>query len=243
MSTQICRGFTDEQWRELASRLAHNFEIANNHTHVADWECAITVFERRITERFFSCIETLEKFDPKKDVDVPRGAPADCSTLPTDESTVPGFAILGLCCLLLETLASFAETTPDESAAPSPPCPYPNGNCIRPEPSGGRRIRAFLQRSAFGDAFNEDRMAKKFVSGVRNGILHEAETRGWIIWRGEPKGRIVTVEDNRYVLNRGEFADALRQEFHRYVMDLRDPSNVALRERFLKKMNDIVKAV
>ena len=117
MSTQLCRGFTDEQWRGLKVRLIHNGDVQSDE---AAWECAITVFERRITERFFSCIEALENADTKGDIDPPTAAPPDCSMLPKEGSgiVVPGFAIVGLCCLLIETLASFGET---EKIPVSPP--------------------------------------------------------------------------------------------------------------------------
>jgi hypothetical protein len=84
-------------------------------------------------------------------------------------------------------------------------------------------------------------MARSFVHGVRNGIFHEAETRGWVIWREEPPGQILAREDGRYVLNRTEFYHALKAEFRGYVAELRDPSNSELRTRFKKKMSDIVK--
>lgn len=72
------------------------------------WHCAVEVFDRRIHERFLSCIEALESADSKSDVYVPDDAPADCSTLPEKNDTVvPGFAIMALCCLLAETLQSF----------------------------------------------------------------------------------------------------------------------------------------
>ena len=246
MGTQICRGFTDVQWRILEKRLTRNgdvrsYEVADR----TDWDCAIAVFQRRIQERFFSCIEALERSDVKRDVDVAPSAPADCSTLPQDaaDAVVPGFAIVGLCCLLIETLASFAETDRNVIPTPTGPCNFPNGDCIRPQPPGGRRIREFLQRPCFGDAFIDDKVAKRFVHGVRDGIFHEAETRGWLIWREEPVDSIVGIENGQYILNRTAFVKALRHEFERYLADLRESENSALRKRFIKKMNDIVKAI
>jgi hypothetical protein len=83
-------------------------------------------------------------------------------------------------------------------------------------------------------------VARSFVNGVRNGIFHEAETRGWVIWREEPPGQILVREDGRYALNRTEFYNALKAEFHGYVGELRDPSKSELRTRFKKKMSDVV---
>jgi hypothetical protein len=240
MNTQICRGFTDDQWRGLKKRLIQNGLVQNDE---AAWDCAIKVFEKRITERFLSCIEALQQADSRADVEVLIGAPPDCSTLPKDpdgEVVVPGFAIMALCCLLIETLASFREA-PAPAAQPGGACTYPEGKCIRPQPSGGKLIREFLQRPSFKGAFADSEVAKNFVRGIRDGILHEAETRHWVIWREKPKDRIVEREGNRYSLNRTAFYQALRQEFQAYLADLRDSPDVQLRTRFIKKMDDIVK--
>jgi hypothetical protein len=240
MSTQICRGFTDEQWRALKCRLIRNGAVQNDD---AAWDCAIKVFEKRITERFLSCIDALERADSRADIEVPSDAPADCSTLPLDLSrsvVVPGFAIMALCCLLVETLASFREPSVSRRQQTGP-CPYPDGECIRPQPTGGKLIRNFLQRPSFKDAFADDKVAKSFVRGIRDGILHEAETRRWRIWREEPKDKIVEREATRFSVNRTAFYQALRQEFQLYVAGLRDSANLELRKCFVEKMGRIVK--
>jgi NADH:ubiquinone oxidoreductase subunit len=100
-----------------------------------------------------------------------------------------------------------------------------------------------LRLPAFCGAFKEDKIANKFVDGIRNGILHEAETRRWVIWRNEPKGRIVEPRDDGYALNRTEFYKALKIEFEGYLNDLRHPQNGDRRKRFVKKMDDIIKEV
>jgi hypothetical protein len=231
--TQICRGFTDEQWRELGKRLTDGDESA--------WSCAIEVFERRVRERFFASIEALMDADSKLDRKALPGTPADCSTLPADGEkrvVVPGFAIVSLCCLLAETLQGFRESPPQKPAVAGP-CSYPTGQCIKRSTTD--QFRAFLRRPAFRGEFNDERIARRFVHGVRNGIFHEAETRGWVIWRDEPPGRILAQEGDGYALNRSEFYQALKAEFNLYLQELRDPSNSSLRSRFTKKMNDIVK--
>lgn len=127
MPVQMCRGFTGEQWRTIRLRLDKGDESA--------WPCAVEVFERRIKERYLSCIEVLIAADSKLDVGVPDEAPADCSTLPDDLGrpvVVPGFAILALCCLLAETLQGFREK-PAKTNAPSGPCAFQDdGKCIKP---------------------------------------------------------------------------------------------------------------
>ncbi len=231
---QICRGFTDEQWRGLRKGLDDNDESA--------WSCAIEIFERRISERFLSCIDVLMNADSKLDVTVASGTPADCSTLPHDAGrpvVVPGFAILALCCLLAETLQSF-RASPAQAPNQTGPCTFPAGRCIKPTTTD--QFMTFLSRPAFNDAFKDGKVAKQFVQGVRNGILHEAETRRWVIWRDEPAGHIVEqLSPKRYAVNRGEFFRALKREFEDYVKELGDPANAQLRARFLKKMDDVTK--
>ena len=216
--TQICRGFTDEQWKGLRERLIVNDEAA--------WTCAVDVFARRIKERFLSCIEALERADAGSDIDVPRRAPPDCSTLPDDKGVqmvVPGFAIMALCCLLIETLQSFREARKGQSSS--------------------EVFRKFLRLPAFRGEFGDYNIAKSFVRGIRDGILHEAETRRWVIWRYEPEDRIIEPQNRGYALNRTAFFKALEIEFENYLQQLRDPENDNLRKRFLKKMNDIVKEI
>lgn len=233
---QICRGFTDEQWKGLRERLDSNDESA--------WNCAVEVFERRMRERFLAGIEALADSDSKSDREVPHGAPPDCSTLPEDGGNrvvVPGFAIMALCCLLIDTLQSFREKHEGTTGETVVPCLYPSGPCIRPAASTTEQFKRFLSLPAFRGEFDDDKIATQFVRGVRNGILHEAETRGWVIWRKEPPGRIVERHAEGYALNRTEFYRALKGEFENYLRELRDPGNARQRARFVKKMNDVAK--
>lgn len=230
---QICRGFTDEQWMILRTRLDNGDESA--------WHCAIEVFKRRINERYFSCIDALINRDSKQDIKVASEATTDCSTLPEDDeglSIVPGFAILALCCLLAETLQSFEEK-PQETPTSVVECTFPKGKCIKPATTS--QVKDFLLRPAFRGEFKNDKIRSSFVKGIRNGIFHEAETRGWVIWRDNPQGRILAPRGKGYALNRTEFYRALKDEFQTYLKELQDPSNSPLRVRFVKKMTEIAK--
>ncbi|MGA9185134.1 MAG: hypothetical protein WBZ32_07540 [Candidatus Acidiferrales bacterium] len=232
MSTQICLGFTDDQWKVLRGRLIKNDVLQGDEKA---WDCAIKVLNRRIRERFLSCIEALETTDSPKHVSMTSNAPADCSTLPDYGSkriVVPGFAIMALCSLLLETLQSFRDAKRKASKSSDP--------CIRPKMSSNGLIKDFLKRPSFGEAFKDPMMAKSFVCGIRNGILHEAETRRWIIKRDKPQGRICERAGSQYVLNRTMFYQALRQEFDSYLGDLGNSNNVELRKSFVEKMDNIV---
>ena len=242
-AVQICRGFTVAQWNELKLRLRNSAGTLKEDQ--AAWKCAVEVFERRITERFLAPIEALEQADSKADVAVAENAPSDCSTLPAQTETlivVPGFAIMALCCLLAETLQSFRskQETPHKVGGP---CPYPAGACIKaPGTTTTDALKAFLRRPAFKNSFLAEDVAVSFIRGIRNGILHEAETGEWVIWRNEPEGQVVTCEGDQYALNRTEFYRCLKAEFFSYLTELRDPQRNELRLRFCKKMNDLVNA-
>lgn len=229
---QICRGFTSTQWVALCGRLNQGDEAA--------WQCAVEVFQRRIRERFFHCIEVLIEGDSEADEPSDSEAPPDCSALPSDGQkpvVVPGFSILALCCLLAETLQRFRGPVLTKTPAAGP-CLFPQEKCIRPR-SLTRPIRELLRRPSFHGAFDDDEVADSFVGDVRNGLLHEAETRRWVIWRNEPIGMIVGKEGDRHALNRTEFYGALKAEFAGYLSELRDPSNSSLRSHFVKQMNHI----
>jgi hypothetical protein len=239
-SIQICRGFTVRQWNGLRDRLMKDKVLTNDEPA---WQCAVDVFERRIRERFLSSIEALEEADSRSDIHVRDDEPADCSMLPNDgrnRIVVPGFAIMALCCLLIETLQSFREA-PIPTPSPSGQCTFPRGPCIRPYPSTTNRFKKFLQLPVFKGAFKNDNVATSFVGGVRNGILHEAETRRWVIWRNQPVNKLVDPYGRGFALNRTAFYQALKEEFKKYLQDLRNPNNEALRKRFVEKISDIAK--
>jgi hypothetical protein len=154
VKADLCFGFTSTDWQNLVGRLDHD-ETA--------WAEAIRVFERRMKERFFTCIDALISADTKRDSQsLP--SPNDAHWLP-DAHCIPGFSIMALCCLVIETMQGFREG---------------------PSPNTTEQFIKFLRRPAFGEAFTEEKIATCFVKGIRHGILHEAETRRWVIWREEP---------------------------------------------------------
>ena len=220
MNADLCVGFSKSDWEALAPSLGSNDDKA--------WALGVGVFERRMQERFFRPIDALITADTKPDLTGNRDA----------DHCIPGFAIVALCCLLIESLQSFREEAMPTDE-PKEPCTYPTGHCIRPVPGTNQQFTAFLQHATFNGAFNK-LITKAFMHGIRNGILHEAETRKWVIWREEPKGSIVQPEDDGYALNRTLFYDAIKSEFATYLHELRNPTNGERRKRFLKKMNDLV---
>ena len=218
MKADLCFGFSKSKWEELSQKLAGADENA--------WREAIGVFERRMRERFLSSIDTRPDL------------------LPSDSANsghcIPGFAIIALCCLLIETLQGFREAAA-VAANPAGPCSFPPGPCIKPPSGTNQQFIAFLRRPAFGGVFNDD-VARRFVSGIRNGMLHEAETRKWVIWREEPASEIAAKDEDGYALNRSLFYQAVKEEFERYLRELHDPANKELRQRFKGKMDDLCRA-
>jgi hypothetical protein len=159
---------------------------------------------------------------------------------------------MALCSLLIETLQAFREgPTGGERGLfkrflrlPAFCRPFIETlQRFRERPAGGKRdpFKPFLRLPAFGNAFQNDAVANAFVGGIRNGILHEAETRRWAIRRTEPMGNLVERRGDRYVLNRTAFCVALKIEFEGYLAELRDSSKGDRRRRFLEKMDGIVR--
>jgi hypothetical protein len=211
--TQVCRGFTVDQW----SRLRPNLDA----DEASAWRIAVDVFERRLRERYLSSIDALIDADSgaSADVKVVSNAPADGSTLPAESAVVPGFAIVALTCLLIETLQSFI---------------------VGASPKTQDQFQAFLKRKSFGGAFTDVAIASSFVKGVRHGIFHEGETRNWLLWRSEPESGLVEALGNgRYALNRTAFYAVVRQEFEDYCAVLRN-GDVGLRKPFRKQMDAMI---
>jgi len=216
---ELCAGFTSDQWRnELRPLLREGDQSA--------WEKAVEVLEHRMEERFFRCIDALlEKENACSNGDIIR----------------PGFSIMALCCLLVETLQSFYAGGRQESAQVSTQgSAYTNGPCTK-APSTTRAFKDFLGNSRYFNAdFRNSEIRGDFAGNVRNGLLHEAETRhGWLIKRSDPPDHIFREESGGYVLNRTNFYHALREEFGAYLGRLQDPSKDDLRRNFLTKMDSI----
>jgi len=230
---KICSFFKAEEWPGLRTQLVAGDEEA--------WRKAVHVFECRMKERFFSGIELL------------------LGSKTSSQSIVPGFAVMALCCILVETLQAFYEghimQPPEE---PEGPCPYPEGDCLKmpravetkekcgfPEdpcvrtPPTARSFVHFLRDSShFGD-FN-GKARRSFSIQIRNGLLHDAETRGrWLIRENDPRDKILERRGEEYVLNRTRFYNALKAEFRDYLARLGDSTKDTLRNNFLKKMDNI----
>ena len=223
---EICRGFTDQDWRYLRSQLEKGQEEA--------WRIAVNVFERRIRERFLACIETLIAADTKPDLKGPAPKVGPDSGGNSGE-VIPGFAIMALCCLLVETIQSFIDGRFRERGTAKGGDDSPERTETTPSTAGA--FKRFLRRGGFKGEFK--RLEYDFTEKVRHGLLHDAETRDWIIWREQPRGQIVAQRGNEHVLNRTDFYEALMGEFEAYLKELRDPDQCERRKNFVRKMDSI----
>ena len=137
-----------------------------------------------------------------------------------------GFAIVALDCLLLESLYG-----------------YEKGNHTEARQTRGAFAELLEKKGQFANAFSKG-LAGKFAAAVRNGLLHDGETRnGWLIWKGN-QGDPITMDlrDGRLVLNRDPFHEAVKASVQEYFDRLRsptDPSSVDLRIRFMARVNQL----
>lgn len=134
-----------------------------------------------------------------------------------------GFAVLALDCLLLETIESFR-----------------NGR--RASNSGESRaacIRLLTESPHFRAHFNEER-ASRFFAAVRNGLLHDGETRdGWLVKRSKRYSIVQDLGDGYIVVNRNKFHAAIEAEFGDYISGLSVPENTELRMNLVKALDDL----
>jgi len=129
-----------------------------------------------------------------------------------------GFVVVALDCLLIETLVGFMSGKP--SKGPDALLTGKLGNS--------------------GLQFTTEQ-ARKFRESVRNGIVHDAETRsGWIIRPGEPGGKILTSEGGNIALNRTAFHSALLGELDVWLVKLRS-GDKRLRKNMVQRMDQIIK--
>jgi len=103
-----------------------------------------------------------------------------------------GFAIMALCFLLIETIQCYR-------------CGLPG----TPQGKGRTIFKAFFAEyvSLFPNVDGE-----KFYLNIRNGLLHQAETKdGWTIRTGQPS----LCNWNDKIIDRDKFADALKKGIRR----------------------------
>ena len=131
-----------------------------------------------------------------------------------------GFAILAIDCIILESLWGFMN-----GAA------FPKG----------REEQAY-QQILTGPHFGwTDSQSEDFRQLVRNGLMHDAETRSrWLVKKTVPRDVIVRKDANGdYALNRTRFHNALKAAFKDWLNKLRS-GDPALRGKMRKRMNEVI---
>ncbi|MGB6194056.1 MAG: gamma-glutamylcyclotransferase family protein [Terracidiphilus sp.] len=167
------------------------------------WRKVVCAMQRRIEERFLRPIQELARFD-------------DEDVLPFR----PGFAILALDCLLIDTIQSFRE-----------------GRAETGEVSPAVSFKAFLKSPRFANFKSKDR--GDFFGYVRNAILHNGETRkDWKI-RIDTK---LMLERNpstgTRTINRQQFHAAVSEEF-RDLVTLLLSGDAPARESLLRRLDSM----
>lgn len=178
------------------------------------WSRAIAAIEGRFRARFLDPADAIGTLDSLDKGSFPEGR---------------GFAIVALDCLLIEALFGYeaGERTGLEGTG-----------------TGDAFIKVLSKAEPFKKWFDQEGRAESFARAVRNGILHDGETReGWLVWKTSGTDAIVSrLSDRRLVLYRDEFHAAVTAYFTSYLNRLRDPTGVDaanLREKFKQRVNTL----
>src|SRR3990172_10696488 len=109
---------------------------------------------------------------------------------------------MALACILVETIQAFREGLRDTKN------------------KSKELFKRFLTTtSPFNEHFSDGKFAEDFFDDFRCGILHQAETKGGsLVWS---VGRLVWRSTEGIVVNRNEFANALKFAFDSYLGELR----------------------
>ena len=85
---------------------------------------------------------------------------------------------------------------------------------------------------------NIDEILGIFYDQVRCGLFHDGMTRSVVTINAEHKSAIDFTSSD-IVVNPHKFLDSIRKAFEDYIMELKNPSNTALRQNFEKRWNII----
>jgi len=193
------------------TELASNFSVARYHElrpsltgaepSAVAWQEVLDAMHRRIRERFLVPMRELARFDRHDE-------------LPYR----PGFAILALDCLLIDTIQSFRE-----------------GRVSTGEVSPAQSFKTFLSSPRFSDFKKSDR--GEFFQYVRNAILHNGETRK--DWKARIDTKRMLERDpntGTRIINRRLFHAAVVREFRQLFATLKKRDSQT-RQQFLRRMD------
>lgn len=130
-----------------------------------------------------------------------------------------GFTIMALNCLLIEALYQFE-------------------NGLKETTGSNTTSYANFLRKIDSTAFFNDAIAKDFYTNIRCGILHSAQTKAESRLT-DREGFVIVVENNVLIVSVKGVVDLVKSYFDSYCAKLLNPSEVKLRENFIKKMTYI----
>lgn len=135
-----------------------------------------------------------------------------------------GFAILALDFLVMETIQGFRKGVPNHK-----------GKSEKLIVGFLKKWNAFTQCVPAGTDFKEK--AERLYVGGRCALHHSGTTDRLTV--GVTGEMITFNEDQTLRINRTKFHEQLVEEFKRYLLELRNPDSVDLRQKFKRKMNSI----
>lgn len=195
LSTELASNFTVEQYHRLRQ------DLADPQANDDAWRELISAVQQRIEERFLTPVKELARFDNENE-------------LPYR----PGFAILAIDCLLIDTIQSLRE-----------------GRVTTGEVSPAHSFKTFLSSPRFANFAKRDR--SDFFTYVRNAILHNGETRK--DWKVRIDSRRMLEHDpstQTRTINRQLFHAAIEAEF-RDLLLLVQSGNALVRKLFLRRLD------
>jgi hypothetical protein len=181
------------------------------------------------TERVIECLEGKQKFELIRFLDERYSerffGPINCLRQAPDNEHGYGFAIMALCCLLVETIECYREGLPSsfkkdliemKDCALNHSCPPDyklNGDLTGV--NSGEVFKDFFERPEHRQYF-PDVDYNLFYKKIRCGLLHQAQTKG--SWRLIRTGKFW--DANEESINRNEFAQRLKNCFDGYREEL-----------------------
>ena len=144
---------------------------------------------------------------------------------PLERVPYAGFAVLALDCLLIETIQAFRT-----------------GKSTRTSTESRTAHAAFLTTALEFQRYFSIERANDFYTNVRNGLLHDGETRkGWLVKSNSKYALVDPQLGDFFIVNRDKFHKALVKEFGRYLKELRDPDQNALRKNLVSALDGLCK--
>ncbi len=121
---------------------------------------------------------------------------------------------------------------------------YQRGRHTRSSGATSEAFEKILLEEPFREWFQPEDRASRFGRAVRNGILHDGETRdGWIVWKGwrDDAPMLEGEPDGRIRIYRNVFHNAVKRYVATYFARLREHSaeGAELRENFKRRVDEL----